>query len=478
MRDVIAFLPELVFAGGAIVLFVLSLGNSGVRAALRVTVGIALTAICACVVALRCEGALVAGAYRIDFFSQLLKLIFSVGYLAIALISNELPDIRADVKPEYFMFLTLSVAGLVVLMSAVELVTFVISLELVSLPLYALVAMRREDVNSRVQMESAIKYVAFGIAATGLMLFGMSYLYALTGTTALDQISMRLVPVINAPLPIVGLVFALAGLFFKLAVFPFHFWTPDVYQGGSNETTALVASLPKLGAAAVLVRFVALAGNENRPMVVLLSLLAMCSMFYGNLIALVQKDLKRLFGFSAIAHAGYALIGFVTLEQEGYTAALYYMVSYVFMMLACFVVLCRTASGGENLALENLAGLHQRSPLLAITLLVGAFGLAGVPPFAGFMGKFILLKAAFAKGYIALVLVTILNSALAVYYYLLIVREAFLHDPVAVGEIQVGLPTKVLCISLVAAILWLGIWPGFALEQLGECVRAAIASRF
>jgi len=469
------FLPELIFALGALALFALSLCSATVTHARRLAVGVASAAILGCIVALGRETVLFDGAYRLDLFSQFMKLMFGFGYLAVVLVSGELPDIRAEVKSEYFLFLTLSVAGLVTLVSSVELVTIVISLELVSVPLYALVAMRREGAGHRMQMESAIKYIVFGIAATGLMLFGMSQLYGLTGTTVLTELMPRLQPMMHSPLAVTGLVLAMAGLFYKLAVFPFHFWTPDVYQGGSNETTSLIASLPKLGAAAVLVRVTALAGHENRPLVLLLSALAIFSMFYGNLIALVQNDLKRLFGFSGIAHAGYALIGFVTLDYEGYTAALYYVTGYVFMILACFVVLCRTASAGENLALEGLAGLYRRSPLLALTLLLGVFGLAGVPPLAGFMGKFVLLKAAFAKGHLALVIVTIINSVIAVYYYLLIVREAFFCEPVDRHTIQLDLPTRFLCVGLAAAVIWIGIAPGWLLEQLSQCVRGILA---
>lgn len=475
MDEAVAFLPELILGAGALALFVLSLGNASVAQARRLAIGVAVAAILGCVITFERQALLFDGAYRVDLFSQLLKLLLGGGYLAVVLISGALPDIRPDVKPEYYLFLTLSVAGLVTLVSAVELITLVVSLELVSVPLYALVAMRREDADRRVQMESAIKYIVFGVVATGLMLFGMSYLYGLTGTTRLAELVVRLQPLMRSPLAISGLALAMSGVFYKLAVFPFHFWTPDVYQGGSNETASLIASLPKLGAAAVLVRFTGLAGNENHALVLLLSWLAICSMFYGNLVALVQTDLKRLFGFSGIAHAGYALIGLVTLDHQGYAAALFYVASYMVMILACFVVLCRTAPGGENLRLEGLAGLYRRSPLLAATLLVGVVGLAGVPPLPGFMGKFVLLKAALAKGHLALVIVTVVNSAIAVYYYLLIIREAFFREPVDPHTIQLDAPTRLLCLGLNLLVVWAGVAPGWLLEQLSVCVTKAFA---
>jgi NADH-quinone oxidoreductase subunit N len=191
-------------------------------------------------------------------------------------------------------------------------------------------------------------------------------------------------------------------------------------------------------------------------------------MFYGNLIALMQKDLKRMLGFSGIAHAGYALIGFVALDEAGYTAALYYIVAYFFMVLACFVVICKVSNDGTNASLDDLAGLHRRSPLLAVTLLVGAFALAGLPPFAGFMGKLSLLKAALAKGHLALVIIAVINSAIAVYYYLGMVREACFRDPGPRPSIALTMPIRAVCVLLMAGILVLGVAPEFALDRISS----------
>jgi NADH-quinone oxidoreductase subunit N len=463
-----AFLPELILSGGALALFALTLGNGRGQQARQVAILAALAMIVASAFTLSQQAVLFDGAYRVDAFSQWLKLIFGIGYVLIALLSGDLPDIRGDVKPEYFLFLTLSVIGLTTLVSSVDLITLVVALELSAFPLYVMVAMRREREGQRVQMESAIKYIVFGITATGVMLFGMSYLFGLTGTTSLPTMMTRLQPVIQSPLAIVGLALTFAGLLYKLAVFPFHFWTPDVYQGASNETTSLVASLPKVGATAVLVRFVSLATPEHQAIALLLTCLAVASMFYGNLIALMQKDLKRLLGFSGIAHAGYALIGFVALDQAGYTAALYYIVSYLFMVLACFIVVCKVSPDGTNVALEDLAGLHRRSPLLAVTLLVGVFALAGVPPFAGFVGKFALLKAALAKGHLALVVLAVINSAIAIYYYLGLVREACFRDAGDRPSIALTGTTRALCVALILGVLALGVAPDRPLEVISS----------
>jgi len=335
-----------------------------------------------------------------------------------------------------------------------------------------MVAMRRERDGQRVQMESAIKYVMFGVAANGIMFFGFSYLFGLTGSTHLPEMFARLAPIAGTPLAIVALSMAFCGFYYKLAVFPFHFWTPDVYQGASNETAGYIASLPKVGAVAVLVRLVSLATPENHAIATLLTVLAILSMCYGNLIALVQKDFKRLLGFSGIAHAGYAVVGFTALNTAGFTAALYYIVGYLLMVTACFVVICKVSRDGTNVEIEELSGLHRRSPLLALTLVVAVFGLAGIPPFVGFIGKFGLLSAALAKGHLPLVIITVINSAIAIYYYLQVIRKGVFgekgSDAPAPEPLTLDWPTKILCVLLLVGIVWLGVAPAPILDAISS----------
>jgi NADH-quinone oxidoreductase subunit N len=359
--SLMAFLPELVVLAGALALFCTSLGDSSSRLARTAAMITALGAIAASIFCVGQSATLFDGAYQVDLFSQLLKVVFAVGFGLILLLSGSLDDIRQDIKSEYYLFLTISVSGLMMLVSCVEVITLVVALEVSAFPVYLMVAMRKEREGQRTQMESAIKYIMFGVAANGIMLFGLSYLYGLTGTTSLPDILTKLQPVIQSPLAIAALAMTFCGLYYKLAIFPFHFWTPDVYQGASNETAGLVASLPKIGGVAILIRFVSLTTPYSRTIALLLSILAIGSMFYGNLIALMQKDFKRLLGFSGIAHAGYALIGFVALSELGYSAAVYYIVGYFVMVLACFVVICKVSPDGTNVAIEDLAGLHRRA---------------------------------------------------------------------------------------------------------------------
>jgi NADH-quinone oxidoreductase subunit N len=196
-------------------------------------------------------------------------------------------------------------------------------------------------------------------------------------------------------------------------------------------------------------------------------------MFYGNLIALMQKDFKRLLGFSGIAHAGYALIGFVALSERGYSAAIYYIIGYLLMVLACFVVICKVSRDGTNVAISELAGLHRRAPLLALTLAVGVFALAGMPPFVGFMGKLSLLTAAWSKGHFALVILAMINAAIAVYYYLAVVREAWFRDPGNLPPIRLDWPTRALCVALITGILALGVAPARVMATISTSIARA-----
>ena len=463
-----SFLPELLLLLGALGTFASTLRTQGAGSTARtVALAASLAALVACAFTMDTNTTLFSGAYRVDAFSQWLKLVVLAGFTFVLILGNKLPDIREEVKAEYHLFLILSVTGQVLLMSSIDVIALVISLELSSFPLYLMVAMRRERGGQKMQMESAVKYIMFGIAANGVMLFGLSYLFGLTGTTSLPEMMKALAPQVGTPIAITGLALTFAGLFYKLAIFPFHFWTPDVYQGASNETAGMIATLPKLGAVAILVRLVSLAGADNTHIATLLAVLAVCSMVYGNLVALVQQDFKRLLGFSGIAHAGYALVGFTALGVAGFTASLYYITGYVLMVLACFVVISRVSKDGVNISIAELAGLHRRSPLLAVTLVVAVFALAGIPPFVGFTGKFSILASTITAGHLALAIVMVINSAIAIYYYLRVVKETVFGEATEQEPIQLDLPTRTLCVVLIAGIVLLGVAPQKLLGAIG-----------
>ena len=384
-------LPELVLTIGALALFLLSLGkNVSEQAPKSVALTFGLATFAATLLAFNKQATLFYGAYSVDQYSQLFKMMIGSALAIFLLFSQNLKAIDRKIRPEYYMFLFLSVLGLMMLVSSVELMAIFISLELSSFALYLLVPMRDDSTGTRSQMEAGIKYILFGVMGTGFMLYGMSLLFGLTGTTYLKGIFAFLGEGNLQPTVVVALVMVLAGFLYKLAVFPMHFWVPDIYQGASNETTGFIATIPKFGAVALLIRFLSLPTDHSAFLIQLLAVLALASMFYGNLSALVQKDIKRMLGFSGIAHAGFIVLGLLSLDSEGYGLAIYYIAGYVVMNLACFLVISNVSQKGENLTIEDFNGLYKRQPVMAFVLAAGLFGLAGIPPFVGFMGKFMI----------------------------------------------------------------------------------------
>lgn len=376
------------------------------------------------VLSLNFSGTFFYGAYAVDQLSQFFKLAVAVGFAIASLNAAKPPDIEGSKRPDYMLFLAFSAWGLMLLSSAVELITIYVALEVSSYSIYALIPLRAQD---RRAAEGGIKYIMFGAVATAVALFGYAYVLAGAHSSYLVDLQGLELTYQAQPWVVVGLSMFLVGFLFKLALFPFHFWCPDVYEGTANETAAYAATLPKLGAAVVLVRFAALL-NPGWPITTVLAVLGAVSMTFGNLAALAQRDVKRLLGYSSIAHAGYIMMGLVSGTAEGLAAASFYALVYVLMNLACFWVICRISHTGKNITLDDLNGLAQREPALAVVLAVSAFALVGLPPTAGFMGKLFLLQSLWDNGYNWLVIVAVLNTAIAIYYYLSMVRHAYTHE--------------------------------------------------
>ena len=469
-------LPELILLTGALIFFVLSLANKVHPNVLRFLA----MAFCAASFAgvwftLQAKARLFHGSYEVSLYSQGFKLLLSGAFFFVVVAGERLKGIRPSVQPEYYLFLFLSVCGLMLLVSATEFILLFVALELSSFALYILVTMRSDYEGVRSQMEAGIKYLLFGVIATGLMLFGMSYLFGLTGTTDIAQIIKYFQQGGIPPVAVVAYLLVLCGFFFKLALFPFHFWVPDVYEGAANETTSFIATLPKIAAVAILVRFMQMvpAGQGNF-FVTLFAVIALASMFYGNLCALVQTDVKRLLGFSGIAHAGFVALALLTLKEEGYGLAVYYISAYALMNLACFVVICAVSKRGENLHIDDLHGLSKEQPILAFVLATGLFGLAGIPPFAGFMGKFLILTDAMQAGHRLIVVLAAINTAIAIYYYLSLVRAAYAVEKKSAAETSEG-PSILLtatAVVLVLAIILAGLLPSKLIDLATAVVRS------
>jgi len=468
------FLPELSLLGAGLILFIFSLGNPSSEKMKATAVSLASVTLIASLLSINSAGSLFYDAYQVNFFTQLFKALIACATLIVIIFCNRHDGIDEHVQPEYYLFMFMSVLGLMTLVSSVELIGIFISLELSSFAVYIMVPMRRNIGQTNNQNEAGIKYLLYGVVATGFMLFGMSYIFGLTGSTKLTVIATQLGQMYNQPVAIVGITLVLAGFFYKLALFPFHFWVPDVYEGAANETTAFIAVVPKLAAVAVLIRLVSLISGEGEIIANVLMVCAVLSMFYGNLSALVQKDIKRLLGFSGISHAGFVLVGLLTFTVQSYATAFYYISGYVFMNLACFLVICTISEKGKNVSIEDFTGLHKRAPMLALTLTIGLFALAGIPPFVGFAGKFMLLLGALKKGHLLLVILAAFNTAIAIYYYLSIVRVTFCSDSEDRDTITTSFTTSALSVLLILVIVIMGVIPSTFINLATTAVQTII----
>ncbi|QJT10158.1 NADH-quinone oxidoreductase subunit N [Oceanidesulfovibrio marinus] len=448
--------PELFQLGIIVLLFIQALAKGERPKNVNWVPYFAAGGIVVSVLSLGFTGTIFYGAYSVDKLSQFFKLAVAVGFAITSLNAVKPPDIEGDKRPDYMLFLAFSAFGLMVLASAVELITIYVALEISSYSVYALIPLRAND---RHAAEGGIKYIMFGAVATAVALFGYAYVLAGAHSSYIADLQGLTLTFQAQPWVVVGLSLFLVGFLFKLALFPFHFWCPDVYEGTANETAAFAATLPKLGAAVVLVRFAALI-VPGWPIATFLAVLGAVSMTFGNLAALAQRDVKRLLGYSSIAHAGYIMMGLVSGTAEGLAAASFYALVYVLMNLACFWVICRISHTGKNITLDDLDGLAQREPALAVVLAVGAFALVGLPPTAGFMGKLFLLQSLWDNGYNWLVIVAVLNTAIAIYYYLGLVRHAYTHEKdVPRNAVRASVSAQVWGTVLAIVLLVLGAAP-------------------
>ncbi len=452
--DLLSFAPELAQAGIVVALFLVILVRPREELALSwlpfAGVGVAALSL----LALDARGLFFGGAYQVDACSQLFKALVALGSVVAVQNAMHRPLLDGARRTEYFFLLNVSILGFMILSGAVEVITLFVALEVASYSLFALVPLRGRDPKAA---EAGIKYILFGAAATGLSCYGYSYILATQGTGYLSELVTRDWSILTNPGAVMGLALLLCGFLYKLALFPFHAWAPDVYAGADNETAAYLATIPKLGAAVVLIRLVAVAA-PTAGMGQLLAMLGLLSMTVGNLAALAQKDLKRMLGYSGIAHAGYLTLGLAAGNAEGLGSVAFYSLVYVLASLGCFWCICRLSEDGRNLSFEDLSGLAKRHPALAFLMAASAFSLLGLPPTAGFIGKLYLLISAWDAGYGWLVVAAVLNTAISVYFYLNIVRHCYTVEPSQEGgKVRASSP---LAVGLAGAILALGIVPG------------------
>ena len=463
------FGPELYYLGLAFVIFLLSLRRTPkVQQDYHLTLVLAGLGFLVAVMCLGQKGDLFFKAYRVDLFSQIFKAALALGLFLVLMISRNLPSIEERFRAEFYLFLTTCTLGMMMLVSSVELLTIYVALELSSYSLYILVPLRKGD---GIDVEAGIKYLFIGAVSSGFMLFGLSYLFGATHSTYLADIIHNMPQLLASPIGLMGLILAMAGFFFKLSVFPFHFWAPDVYQGGANQVVTFIATASKAVAVALLLRLAALGAGYGYSFTQVLMVLSIISMTLGNLVAIIQRDFKRMLAYSSIAHAGYVLMGVISMQEAGFTSAVYYALAYLVMNFTVFMVISEVASDGRDLKIAELAGLWRRSPLLSMSLILGIFALAGVPPSIGFTGKLLLFTSAMNSGFFWLVLIGAVNGTLSLYYYLKVVYAAYFVES-DLPPIELSWPTRILNYALCATILVFGVAP----NSIIELARAAVKS--
>jgi NADH-quinone oxidoreductase subunit N len=358
---------------------------------------------------------------------------------------------------EFVALVLFGTLGMLVLASSANMLTSYLGLELLSLSMYALVALKRDD---KIATEAAMKYFVLGALASGLLLFGMSVIYGATGSLDLDAISNALGSA-NRTAIALGLIFIAAGVAFKLGVVPFHMWVPDVYNGAPTAVTLFLGSAPKVAAFALAYR---LFGDGLTPASndwsIILAVIATLSVVLGNLIAISQTNIKRMLAYSAIANMGFLLLGFVAGGKDGYASALFYSLAYVITGLVSFGILVALSGRGiEYDSIEDLKGLNARSPWFAFLMLLAMFSLAGIPPTLGFWAKLSVIESTVNAGYVWLAIVAVLASLVGAFYYLRVVKAMYFEDPAETG---IALPSRSVTVILsvnAIAILLLGMFP-------------------
>ena len=406
------------------------------------------------------------GAYGIDGMSSTLKVWLLIVGLGVLLYSRDYLTGRRIARGEYFVLALFAIAGMMIMVSAKHLLSIYLGLELLALSQYAMVALARDDGEAS---EAAMKYFVLGALASGMLLYGMSMIYGATGSLELGAIrDAVVVGGSEGSVPArFGLTFLIVGIAFKLGAVPFHMWVPDVYEGAPTSVAMFIATAPKIAAFAMLIRLLVDALPAlNTDWQAMLAILAALSMIVGNLVAIAQTNIKRMLAYSTISNVGFLLLGIVGATPEGYSAAMFYAITYAFTTLAAFGVLIALSRGTrddgspfEAVRLDDLAGLAKRNGLLAAVMMLAMISLAGVPPMVGFYAKLAVLRAAVEAGYTWLALVGVAMSVAGAFYYLRVIKLMYFDEPVVTTEIDTaGDVSAGLAVNGLAVIV-LGIFP-------------------
>ena len=401
-----------------------------------------------------------------DGFSNFFLGVIIVASLFVMILSHSYNRVQLD-REEYLIIIFTASLGASVLVVANHFISFFIGLETLSVSLFILIAFRRIRDYS---IEASVKYLVLASVSSAFLLFGMALIYAATGTMNFQEIGMAIASASSFPIIIsMGFGMMIVGMGFKLALVPFHMWTPDVYQGAPAPVTAFIASVSKAGMLAVLIRFFfAIRAFENFAIFATISVIAILTMFIGNFLAIRENNVKRILAYSSIANLGYLMITPLTGTNEGVNSAIFYIISYVFTTLGAFgIVSLLSESSHDSDQLESYRGLFWRHPWLTTVFSFMLLSLAGIPLTSGFMGKFYIALAGLGSNLLTLVIILILNSVIGLYYYLRIIVTLFSTG----GEQKfpkVGLSGHVVLGLLVVIILWLGVYPGWLVNMISQ----------
>ncbi len=473
--DIRAYLPELVilvWACATLMLDLLLRREQKLAVAGFSLLGV-LIALLTCIPLIPLAGTTVttfSGMYALDGFSLFFKVIFLLVTALTILISPRYLLIEDIPAGEYYALVLFSTIGMMIMAAGVDLLAIYIGLELMSLAIYALAGFVKRNPKS---IEAALKYFLMGSFSSGILLYGLALLYGLTGGTQLTVVAEHLGTVGRNPALILAIVLLVGGFGFKIAVVPFHMWAPDVYEGAPHSVVGFISVGSKAAAFAGLIRIFLVGLKVSKPQwEPLLWALAVLSMLVGSVVAIAQSNIKRMLAYSSIASAGYMLIGVITGTDFGLTGVLIYALAYVFMNIGSFalvVLLCRRGERGDSI--EEFTGLARISPVASASLVIFFLSLTGIPPTAGFLGKYYLFAAAIQSEYYGLALVGVLSSAISLYYYFSVVMSMYMQDPPKEHGLS---PTPGLALALflmVVGTLLIGIYPGPVIDA----ARAAVS---
>jgi len=401
-------------------------------------------------------------AVALDNFATFFNMIFLIGAAMTILMSDDYLRREGYPVSEYYPLILFTTAGAMWMASGTDMMTIFLGLEVMSVSLYVLAGFFRGQLASN---EAGLKYFLLGAFSTGFLLYGISLIYGVTGSTRLTEIGVYLnthASLLANPMTLAGLALLSIGFLLKIGAAPFHMWTPDVYQGAPTPVTAFMSAVPKAAAFAAFLRIMEYCFFSMKPeWTAMLWVLAVLTMTIGNIIAISQTNIKRMLAYSSISHAGYALVGLVAANEIGYSGVLFYMLAYTFMNIGAFAVLVLAGKQGEeNLTLDGFAGFGYKRPFLGVAMTIFLFSLMGLPPTAGFTGKFYIFAGAINAGYIWLAILGVLNSALSLYYYLRVMVYMYFRNPNE-DYAWVSMPASVLVTIILAIIgsLYLGILP-------------------